>query len=157
MTTKDKRKDNLFFVLNSDVICQYPMSEMIQFHLSHPGRATILVTEVEDPSRFGIVVHDEKTLKVSQFVEKPKDYIGSFINAGMYIFDLNIIRDIELKNVSLEKEIFPRLADNGDLFVHRLKGFWKDIGLPHDFLTATQILLSHLHKSNIKIDDFNLI
>lgn len=104
-------------MLNSDVICQYPMKEMINFHLKHEGKATILVTEVEDPSRFGIVVHDEDTMKVSQFVEKPKDYLGSFINAGMYIFDMNVLNQIELKNVSLEKEIFPKLALEGNMFV----------------------------------------
>lgn len=83
---------------------------MIHNHLNHKGKATILVTEVEDPSRFGIVVHNEKTLQVSKFVEKPKEYIGSFINAGMYIFDTDVLNMIELKNVSLEKEIFPKLA-----------------------------------------------
>lgn len=60
---------------------------MLDFHLSHDGLSTLLVTHVDDPSRFGIVVHDDETHLVSQFVEKPKEYIGSYINAGMYIFD----------------------------------------------------------------------
>jgi len=44
---------------------------------------------------------------------------------------------IELKNVSLEKEIFPKLAENNQMYVYRLEGFWKDIGVPNDFLLAT--------------------
>ena len=47
---------------------------------------------------------------VSDFIEKPKEFVGEYINAGMYIFDYSILNDIELKNVSLEWEIFPKLA-----------------------------------------------
>lgn len=35
-----------FFVLNSDVISEYPLKEMIAFHKSHGGEASILVTKV---------------------------------------------------------------------------------------------------------------
>lgn len=35
-----------FFVLNSDVISEYPLKEMIQFHKSHGGEASIMVTKV---------------------------------------------------------------------------------------------------------------
>ena len=35
-----------FFVLNSDVICDYPLKEMIEFPKSHGGEASILVTKV---------------------------------------------------------------------------------------------------------------
>lgn len=35
-----------FFVLNSDVICNYPLSEMMAFHKRKKAEATILVTKV---------------------------------------------------------------------------------------------------------------
>lgn len=35
-----------FFVLNSDVISEYPLKEMIEFHKSHGGEASIMVTKV---------------------------------------------------------------------------------------------------------------
>lgn len=35
-----------FFVLNSDVICHYPLSEMMAFHKGKGAEATILVTKV---------------------------------------------------------------------------------------------------------------
>lgn len=35
-----------FFVLNSDVICEYPLKELIEFHKSHGGEASIMVTKV---------------------------------------------------------------------------------------------------------------
>jgi len=54
-------KDNtegLLFVFNSDVICNYPLDKLIEFHKSHGKEGTIMVTEVEDPSKYGVVVAD---------------------------------------------------------------------------------------------------
>jgi len=60
-------KDNtegLLFVFNSDVICNYPLEKLIEFHKSHGKEGTIMVTEVKDPSKYGVVVADEKTQKI---------------------------------------------------------------------------------------------
>jgi len=51
--------DDLLFVFNSDVICHYPLDKMVEFHKSHKKQGTIMVTEVEDPTKYGVVVADE--------------------------------------------------------------------------------------------------
>jgi len=51
--------DELFFVFNSDIICDFPIKEMIEFHKSHGGEGTLMVTEVEDPSKYGVIVSKE--------------------------------------------------------------------------------------------------
>ena len=38
-----------FFVLNSDVISEYPLRQMMEFHKSHGGEASIMVTKVHSP------------------------------------------------------------------------------------------------------------
>lgn len=66
-------KDNptgLLFVFNSDVICNYPLDKLIEFHKSHGKEGTIMVTKVKDPTKYGVVVADE-TNKIERFVEKP--------------------------------------------------------------------------------------
>ncbi|CAI7871793.1 unnamed protein product [Closterium sp. NIES-54] len=35
-----------FFVLNSDVISEYPLTQMLDFHKKHGGECTIMVTKV---------------------------------------------------------------------------------------------------------------
>jgi NDP-sugar pyrophosphorylase family protein len=45
-----------FFVFNSDVICEYPLSKMLEYHKSHGKLVTMLTTQVEDPSKYGVVV-----------------------------------------------------------------------------------------------------
>ena len=51
-------ESNLLFVFNSDVICKYPLDKMVAFHKSHGGEGTIMVTQVKDPSKYGVVVAD---------------------------------------------------------------------------------------------------
>lgn len=38
-----EEEDEPFFVLNSDIICDFPFSDMLSFHKSHGGEGTILV------------------------------------------------------------------------------------------------------------------
>mmetsp|Transcript_7768 Transcript_7768/g.10970 ORF Transcript_7768/g.10970 Transcript_7768/m.10970 type:complete len:106 (+) Transcript_7768:157-474(+) len=55
----EDNRDGLFFVLNSDIVCHYEFDKMIERHRQHQGVATLCVKEVEDPSKFGVVVANE--------------------------------------------------------------------------------------------------
>lgn len=132
-----------FFVLNSDVICDFPLKEMVNFHKHHGKEGTIVVTRVEEPSKYGVVVYDEVG-RIERFVEKPQEFVSSKINAGLYIFDLAILNRIEVKPTSIEKEVFPAMVREGQLFAMELQGFWMDVGQPKDFLTGMCLYLQSL-------------
>jgi mannose-1-phosphate guanylyltransferase len=85
-----------FFVLNSDVICDFPFEEMLNYHKTHAREGTILVTKVEEPSKYGVVVYDQDTGRIRKFVEKPKEFVSNKINAGLYIFSPQILKRIEV-------------------------------------------------------------
>jgi len=109
--------NELFFVFNSDVICEYPLQSMLEFHKQHGKEGTIMVTKVEDPSKYGVVVTAEKPVgEIQRFVEKPKTFVGNRINAGIYLFHKNILNRIEMKPTSIEKEIFPQMASAKELY-----------------------------------------
>lgn len=135
-----------FFVLNADVICEYPLTDMLKFHKEHGAEATLFVTKVEEPSKYGVVVFDEPTGRVQRFVEKPQVFVGNKINAGIYILSPSVLDRIELRPTSIEKEIFPPLADEGKLFVMVLPGFWMDVGQPRDYLTGLTLYLRSLRE-----------
>ncbi len=59
-------EQGFFFVLNSDIVCHYEFAKMIEKHKSHTGVATVCVKEVEDPSKFGVVVASS-TGQVSEY------------------------------------------------------------------------------------------
>ena len=135
-----------FFVFNSDIICEFPLQDMIDFHKSHGKEATMMVTQVEDPQKYGVVVmaptqSSEEGGRVSRFVEKPKEFLTNRVNAGLYLFNKSIIEKIEVKPGYLERDVFPRLAEEGQLYCCTLRGFWMDLGQPKDFLLGTKYYL----------------
>ncbi|GMR50229.1 hypothetical protein PMAYCL1PPCAC_20424 [Pristionchus mayeri] len=136
-----------FFVLNSDVICDFPFAAMIEFHKSHGAEATIAVTEVAEPSKYGVVVFEEQTGQISEFVEKPQEYVGNKINAGLYILSPAVLDRIPLKPTSIEKEVFPFVAADGKLYAFVLPGFWMDVGQPVDFLKGQTLYLQHMRRT----------
>ncbi|KAK3750191.1 hypothetical protein QZH41_015412 [Actinostola sp. cb2023] len=137
-----------FFVLNSDVICDFPFKDMANFHKAHGKEGTIVVTKVEEPSKYGVVIYDSKTGQIEKFVEKPQVYVSNKINAGLYIFNPQILNRIELKPTSIEKEVFPSMANDGQLFAFDLKGFWMDVGQPKDFLIGMCMYLNSLRQKS---------
>eukprot|EP00245_Coleochaete_scutata_P009373 TRINITY_DN3073_c0_g1_i1.p1 TRINITY_DN3073_c0_g1~~TRINITY_DN3073_c0_g1_i1.p1 ORF type:complete len:362 (-),score=79.27 TRINITY_DN3073_c0_g1_i1:1045-2130(-) len=135
-----------FFVLNSDVISEYPLRQMLAFHKSHGGEASLMVTKVEEPSKYGVVVMDEETGCVQRFVEKPQIFVGNKINAGIYLLSPEVLDRIELRPTSIEKEVFPKIAAEQKLFAMVLPGFWMDIGQPKDYITGLSLYLGSLRK-----------
>ncbi|XP_028908031.1 mannose-1-phosphate guanyltransferase beta isoform X2 [Ornithorhynchus anatinus] len=123
-----------FFVLNSDVICDFPFADM--------------VTKVEEPSKYGVVVCEAETGCIHRFVEKPQVFVSNKINAGMYILSPSVLDRIQLQPTSIEKEIFPVMAREGQLYAMELQGFWMDIGQPKDFLTGMCLYLQSLHQKH---------
>jgi len=146
------KDDSPFFVLNSDVICEYPFNKLVEFHKSHGQEGTIVVTKVEEPSKYGVVVHQKgHASRIDRFVEKPVEFVGNRINAGIYILNPSVLKRIELRPTSIEQETFPSMVKDGELHSFDLDGFWMDVGQPKDFLTGTCLYLSSLAKKGSKL------
>ena len=145
------KDDSPLFVLNSDVICDYPLEELAAFHKSHGEEGTIVVTKVEEPSKYGVVVHKpDHPSRIDRFVEKPVEFVGNRINAGLYILNPSVLNRIELRPTSIEQETFPDIVKDGQLHSFDLEGFWMDVGQPKDFLSGTCLYLSSLTKKGSK-------
>lgn len=55
-------KDNpeeLVFVFNTDIICEFHLEKLIAAHKAKGGEGTIYLTKVTEPSKYGVVVTDE--------------------------------------------------------------------------------------------------
>lgn len=138
-----KHLGNSFLTLNGDVICSLNIEAMMDFHNKKKGMGTISMWEVKDPTRYGIIGLDEES-RVTKFHEKPnpEEVFSNWINAGVYVLELDILDLIESnKTISIEREIFPLLANEGKLFGFKFQGYWVDAGTPEDYLLAHRILL----------------
>jgi mannose-1-phosphate guanylyltransferase len=129
------------FVFNSDITCRFPLKEMHEFHKQHGKEGTIAVTKVKDPSRFGVILTDHQN-KILDFVEKPQEYVGNNINSGLYIFSKKFLDRVQPIPTSIEREVFPKMASDGELYAFDLEGFWQDIGQPKDYLSGTTLYLA---------------
>lgn len=137
-----------FFMLNSDVICDFPLEAMLNFHTRAGAEGTILSTEVKDPSKYGVIVPQAEG-PIDQFVEKPTGVSPSNrINAGIYLLNTGVLDFVPSNTpMSIEREVFPRmLAPKKTLFSMHLPGYWMDIGQPKDYLTGTGLHLASMEK-----------
>jgi UTP-glucose-1-phosphate uridylyltransferase len=58
---------------------------LLDFHLQHGKQGTIMVTRVDEPSKYGVVVCKQNSNEIDRFVEKPEVFVSNKINAGLYV------------------------------------------------------------------------
>ena len=136
--------DELFLVFNGDIFTDIDLGAMLSFHRRRKAKATIALTAVEDPSAYG-VVETEPDGRVKRFVEKPPpgEATTNLINAGIYILDREVVRDIPPNTrYMFEHHLYPALLAQGvPIYGYRSDAYWIDIGTPEKYLQVQHDLL----------------
>ncbi|PTQ57846.1 MAG: Mannose-1-phosphate guanylyltransferase [Candidatus Carbobacillus altaicus] len=132
----EKYLEDRFLVINADVVHLWDVEALYAAHTRHGGWATIALTEVEDPSAYGVVALNAND-EIIRFVEKPRreEAPSHLINAGAYVLEKKVLslipKDTE---VSIERETFPHLiALHKGVFGHTITGYWMDMGTPERY------------------------
>jgi mannose-1-phosphate guanylyltransferase len=140
-----------FFALNGDSLRDADLGKLVAFHRSTGAKATILLTPVADPSRYGLV-RTAADGRVESFLEKPRpeEIDTDLINAGLYVLEPDVLELIPSdRAVSIEREVFPQLAAGGAVYGIALPGYWLDIGTPESYLQAHRDILERLFPTKI--------
>jgi len=58
-----------------------------------------MVTKVAEPSAYGVVVQKPDSSVIDRFVEKPVEFVGNRINAGIYLFNPSVLDRIEVSHI----------------------------------------------------------
>ena len=128
--------DNTIFVLNGDCFSDIDYSDMLNRHMSNKATATIALTHVDDPTRFGVVETDAAG-RVLRFVEKPawKDVTSHWINAGVYILEPEVLDYIpDNKFYMFENGVFPRMLEKkAPFYAYHNRAYWIDMGTPEQY------------------------
>ncbi len=153
--------EDTFFVLNGDTFSDINYTDMLAFHRRNKAKATIALSHVDDPTRFGVVETDEDR-RVKAFIEKPGwDKVTShWINAGVYILEPSVLDCIpDNQFFMFEKGVFPPMLERGEpVFAYTSKSYWIDMGRPSQYHQLNCDMLeglcsSPLHKAgNVSID-----
>ncbi len=152
LASKMTRLTRTFIAMNGDIITNIDLNEMLQSHKSSKAVITDALREVQDPSRFGVVELDAAS-RIVRFVEKPSktDAPSRLINAGIYLIEPSVLKRIPSeRKVSLEREIFPVLAQHGKLGGFTLSDYWFDIGNFSDYRKANFALLRKTGRANAR-------
>jgi mannose-1-phosphate guanylyltransferase len=120
------------------VLTDIDLSAMVEHHLDRGAQATLALTEVSDPSSFGLVQTAEDGC-VQAFLEKPSGPVRerAQVNAGAYVFEPKVLDRVpDGRRVSVEREVFPALVADGALYGFPFRGYWTDTGTPVQYLQA---------------------
>lgn len=126
-------------VLNGDSYCYADLSPFYLAHRQWGGKATLLLTRMEDTKRFGRVRVDAQGA-IQSFEEKVATACPGWVNAGLYLIEADALRLIPAdRAVSLEQEIFPAWVRVG-LFGYATSATLLDIGTPESYGAAEAFL-----------------
>lgn len=124
-----------FLMFNGDVLSDIDLGDLISFHAEQNALATIALTQVQDTSSFGVA--RLKGHRIVGFVEKPKGGEDSkLINAGVYVLEPEVLDYIPKGKSMLERDVFPKLSDEGKLYGYPFDGQWFDTGTPEAYERA---------------------
>ncbi len=118
-----------FLVVNGDILADVNVREFVA---GAPN--TIVGAHQEDARAFGLL--DVKEGKVKEFLEKPKEPQGGYVNAGVYLLHPDVFSGIASEKFMMEFDIFPKLAETGKLNVFLHHGYWTDCGTEERLLEA---------------------
>lgn len=148
--------DDSIIVLNGDIILDYEIiHEIIKKYNYLSPDTLMLLTEVEDPSAFGVVEIENGNIK--NIVEKPKreEAPSNLVNAGIYIFNKDIfdkIRETEISErgeYEITDSVSLQIEDNKTVIGHKTSKDWIDVGRPWELIEVNEELIGKL-KTEIK-------
>ena len=156
--TADAIRKNLEFVkryaskyvliLSGDHIYKMDYSKMIEQHKQTGADLTIAckIVPMDEASRFGILETDSN-LKISKFVEKPKEPKSNKASMGIYVFSTQALIDAieshpDIVDLDFGMHIIPDMIAHKNVYAYEYYDYWKDVGT-YDSYVEANIELCH--------------
>ncbi len=138
------KEENTTLVISGDVLTDLDINAAVEFHRKKKAAATIVLTRVENPLPFGIVITD-KNGRIVRFLEKPTwgEVFSDTINTGIYILEKEVLDFLpEDREFDFSKELFPALLENKKpIYGYIAEGYWKDVGSLEEYRAANMDIL----------------
>ncbi len=139
-----------FVVVSGDGVTDFDLREAMKVHKENGALVTIVLTQVENPSGFGIVETSDSGW-VTKFIEKPANWDPNqvyYANTGIYIMEPEVFSFIPSdRPYDFGHELFPKLLQLGmPVYGHHASGYWSDIGtLQQYYQTQLDLLSGKIH------------
>ncbi|NLY42453.1 MAG: NTP transferase domain-containing protein [Clostridiaceae bacterium] len=145
--------DDTFMVIRGDALTDIDLKKVIDYHDEKKAMATLVLTRVDKPLEYGVVVTDADG-RITRFLEKPSwsEVFSDTVNTGIYILQPEVLDYFEKGEMfDFSKDLFPLLLKKDKpLFGYVTSDYWCDIG---DLAAYQQCHFDILDgKVNIQID-----
>jgi len=132
-------RDEYTLLLNGDTYFDVPLRELSARARRHDAHWCFSLFESHDPVRYmGVGVSPDGRITALRSPSAP------LANGGVYRFRPRVLHGIAPapgKILSLENDVFPQLFEQGQRFAGLVcRGAFIDIGVPHDYHRAAQVL-----------------
>ncbi|HEV8309103.1 MAG TPA: sugar phosphate nucleotidyltransferase [Methylomirabilota bacterium] len=118
-------------VISGDILTDFDLGAAVAFHRGAGAEATMVLTRVENPLAYGIVITDPQG-RVTRFLEKPTwgEVFSDTINTGIYLLEPSVLGAIPGgREYDFGKDLFPALLRAGRAVAgHVADGYWRDVG-----------------------------
>ncbi len=128
-----------FIVISGDVLTDFNLTGIANFHRSKNTIATLSLYSSNNPIQYGIVLTNKQD-RIVRFLEKPSssEVFSDTINTGIYVFNKEIFDHIPPgESYDFSKDLFPSLLkSNIPIFGFKTKGYWRDVGNLDEYIEA---------------------
>ena len=162
-------------ILAGDHIYKMDYEIMLQQHVTSGADVTIgcLTVPRMEATAFG-VMHVDKDLRITQFLEKPKDPPAipgdpahALASMGIYVFNWDLLRDLLIRDAEdpnsshdFGNDIIPQIVKNGKAVAHKFadscvtsgledEPYWRDVGTIDAFWQANIDLTDFVPKLDL--------
>lgn len=139
LAVRDRIKEDFILVAGDNIID----AQVIQDLLQHKGGMSMLVTDSEMPSKYGVVQIEAG--RVVDIIEKPDKGVGNIINTGIYRFPPEIFDFLErgvMTGKSGITHVLHSCISKLNMDVVRSTGRWMDAVYPWDLIRLNEYAFS---------------
>ncbi|GAA3402567.1 sugar phosphate nucleotidyltransferase [Paenibacillus hodogayensis] len=145
--------DERFLVISGDALTDFDLSRIVESHVRREALATVVLTRVERPLEYGVVMTDEAG-RIVRFLEKPdwSEVFSDTVNTGIYVLEPEALQGIEEgKEQDFSNDLFPLMMKRGQpLYGYVSEGYWSDIGNMEQYRQAQFDMLDSRVEATIR-------
>jgi mannose-1-phosphate guanylyltransferase/phosphomannomutase len=126
-----KGLDEPVLVISGDVLTDFDLTRVLEFHRERGSKATLVLARVTNPLAYGIVI-TEPDGRIVRFLEKPSwgEVFSDTVNTGIYVLEPEALERVPAeREFDFSRDLFPALMECGvPLYGCIATGYWRDIG-----------------------------
>jgi len=131
--------DETFVVISGDSLTNINLKNAIDFHYSKKSKATLILTKVDVPLEYGVVLAGDEG-QIEGFLEKPSwgEVFSDTVNTGTYILEPDVLKYFSRgKKYDFSQDLFPLMLKKKDpIYGYVTRDYWCDIGDLQAYLQA---------------------